>query len=337
MDNFTIHFRNFFARKKNWGIFLLGIFSFLGTHEGCPYASAHPLLPFEVVEFAEANPDATTEDLEKFFLENFGTVEEYFGIPVEEQDFTLTELLTPPENLEAGDGTELSAEEQARLRKNMEIFLSLRDEPLNFRENAGVFTVLGIEHILIGLDHILFVVALVLFLPAWRRILLLVSTFTVAHSLTFILAGSEVFSLSARIVEPIIAGSIGVAALWGMWQHYQSSSSEKISPPSPLLNQEGGVKRFFGVGLVFFFGLFHGLGFAGLLENFQIPMDKFWSSLIFFNIGVEIGQILVLLLVLPILLLIRKIFPKISGQIFSGLAILVASMGFFWMVERILG
>ncbi len=132
---------------------------------------------------------------------------------------------------------------------------------------------IGIGHILPGgLDHILFVLAIVLASPHIRPLLIQVSAFTVAHTVTLALAASGVVSPPTAIVEPLIAATIA-------WVAVENLIFGDITRWRPLL--------------VFGFGLIHGLGFAGFFGELGLPSGQFWSALIGFNIGVEIGQLAV--------------------------------------------
>ncbi len=242
--------------------------------------NAHELLPAEVVEYLKENPDASTEDIQTFVNES-----------------------AP----ELADKYEDKDELVAAVRGSTD---------LGFFSNAWLFIEAGIHHILAGPDHILFVLSLLLVFVSFTHILKLSATFTIAHSITLILGGTAILSLSAKIVEPIIALSIAYVALTSVYfKNSKFSAANKTIP------------------IIFFFGLFHGLGFAGLLEEIQIPSDKFFSSLLFFNIGIEIGQLMIILLVLPAIYFFKdKIwYPtviKVIGTIF-GL------MGLFWAIQRI--
>ena len=137
---------------------------------------------------------------------------------------------------------------------------------------------MGIEHILVGLDHILFVLTLLLVFVSIGEISKLATVFTVAHSLTLILAGTGLLVLSLAFVEPIIALSIACMAI-----------ATVFFSSCPIMKRYG-VKT----SLVFFFGLFHGLGFVGLLLELSIPADTFLSSLLVFNVEIEIGQLIII-------------------------------------------
>jgi hydrogenase/urease accessory protein HupE len=180
---------------------------------------------------------------------------------------------------------------------------------------ASGFTRLGIAHILTGYDHLLFLLCLVVPLRGWRQILSVITVFTVAHSFT--LLGSA-FNLAPSgawfppFVETAIAASIVYMAL------------ENIMG----VNLE---RRVLITGL---FGLVHGFGFSyGLQENFQFAGTHLLVSLFAFNVGIELGQILVLAVLLPVLALVRRyVLPGRIGMII--LSAIVADTGWHWMIDR---
>lgn len=184
------------------------------------------------------------------------------------------------------------------------------------------FAVHGVHHILSGADHILFVIALLLSVTSAGAIMKLTGTFTLAHSITLLLAGFGVLALSSRVVEPLIAFSIAYVA-------YASTFAKKET--------EGFWSYFSGekLGAIFFFGLFHGLGFAGLLTELKIPDNHFVWSLFAFNVGIEIGQLLIIVLVLPVLLYSKEKpwYPTFQ----KCLAGIIVILGLFWGVQRALG
>ena len=136
------------------------------------------------------------------------------------------------------------------------------------------YLTLGYTHILPkGLDHILFVLGLFLLRAALRPVLVQVTTFTLAHSLTLALSLYGVVSLPARVVEPLIALSIVYVAV-------ENLRTQALTP--------------WRVALVFMFGLLHGLGFAGVLTDLQLPRGDFLVALLGFNLGVEAGQLSVI-------------------------------------------
>lgn len=176
------------------------------------------------------------------------------------------------------------------------------------------FIGLGIEHILGGLDHILFVLSLLLVYRSFKHVLQLTATFTIAHSVTLLLAGSGLITLSSRIVEPLIALSIAVMAITTVWfakQPWMHNAQVKLAT-------------------VFFFGLFHGLGFAGLLTDIQIPDGQFIPALLSFNVGIELGQLCIVLLALPVIYLFHKrSWYATAIKLLAGFISVVAVVWFF--------
>ena len=180
---------------------------------------------------------------------------------------------------------------------------------------AAGFTRLGIEHILTGYDHLLFLLCLIIPLRGWRQILSVVTVFTIAHSFTLVGSAFDLAPSTAAFppfVETAIAASIVYMAL------------ENII----------GVdlqRRILITGL---FGLAHGFGFSyGLQENFQFAGTHLLVSLFAFNVGIEIGQILVLAVMLPALALVRRyVLPGRVGMII--LSAIVADTGWHWMLDR---
>ncbi len=193
--------------------------------------------------------------------------------------------------------------------------------------------ILGADHIRIGTDHILFVFALVLpsvlsfakwrddDTPRWHpsarfrtslwRVLKIVSMFTVADSITLALGGLGVVELSPRLVETIIAVSIAAAAI------------HNIHPI--FVNREWM--------LAFGFGLFHGFGFAGLLSELGLDRSNRIPSLLGFNIGVELGQAAIILMIFPLLFIMRRT-PWYQPAMYVG-SIILAAVAMAWATERI--
>jgi len=180
---------------------------------------------------------------------------------------------------------------------------------------ASGFVGLGMEHILTGFDHMLFLLCLIIPLRGWRQILAIVTTFTVAHSFTLIGSAFQLAPGGAwfpPFVETTIAASIVYMAL------------ENIMGIDL-------TRRMLITGV---FGLVHGFGFSyGLQENLQFAGTHLLVSLFAFNIGIELGQLLVLAVMLPALLVVRRyMLPGRVGMII--LSALVAQTGWQWMMER---
>lgn len=188
----------------------------------------------------------------------------------------------------------------------------------SFEEDTGtsVFRYLkvGFIHIIPeGMDHILFVIGLFLLAAKVRPLLIQVTCFTVAHTLTLGLSIFGVISLPASVVEPLIALSIAFVAVENIF-------TSEIRPWRPAL--------------VFIFGLLHGLGFAGVLSEIGLPRDEYLFALVFFNVGVELGQLFVLLGAFLLIGFFRK---KVwyRSKVTIPLSCLVGLIGLYWTVERV--
>ena len=186
---------------------------------------------------------------------------------------------------------------------------------LSKTEVLGIYVQLGFTHILpLGLDHILFVLSLFLLNPKLKPILWQATAFTVAHTITLGLAMYKVIKPPTNIVEPVIALSIMYVALENIF-------SQKL--------------RASRIGIVFLFGLIHGMGFASALTDLGLPKNAYLSSILMFNLGVELGQITV---ILTAYFLIGKIFgnkPYYRNRVVIPLSILIAAIAAYWTVERI--
>jgi hypothetical protein len=196
---------------------------------------------------------------------------------------------------------------------------------------------LGAEHLLTGLDHILFLLALIAGSRRLREIVLAATTFTIAHSVTFVLAALGLVHVTASFVEPVIALSIAVVAgwhLWRLWRRGRTATDIETNPRSHLSLDRAGWTR---LGVVFCFGLVHGLGFAGALG-----IDEAWSwqllwSLLVFNIGIEVVQLSLIALTFPLLALLRHRAPVAALWTTGTIAAGVSAAGLFWFVQRVTG
>ncbi len=187
--------------------------------------------------------------------------------------------------------------------------------PKTVFETAVEYTVLGYTHILpLGLDHILFVLGLYLLSARMRPLLVQVTSFTVAHTVTLALGLYGVVQISPTIVEPLIALSIVYVAV------------ENIL--TPILT----VWRPF---VVFGFGLLHGLGFAGVLQEIGLPRDDFLTGLISFNVGVEFGQLSVIAIAWFATGLWFSARPWYRTRVVYPGSAAIALVGLYWTVERV--
>ncbi len=189
-----------------------------------------------------------------------------------------------------------------------------RSSPEDARLVARVlsFLVLGIEHIFTGYDHVLFVVGL---LVIWRgavNILKIITAFTVAHSLTLILAVLGVVTLPSRLVESVIALSIAYVGIENIF-----------------------VKRLEGRWrLAFVFGLAHGFGFAAVLREMGLPSEGLVLALLSFNVGVELGQMAIVLVLYPLVYYANR--GAYGRLVVRGASAAIVAMGLVWFVERAL-
>ncbi len=181
-------------------------------------------------------------------------------------------------------------------------------------ESIIEFVQLGFLHILPrGLDHILFILGLFLFSRTLRPLLWQVTMFTLAHTVTLGLATAGYIELSPRVVEPLIALSIAYVGLENVF--------------STQLHRH----RLF---LVFAFGLLHGLGFASVLAEFELPEDAFFTSLLSFNVGVELGQLSIIFLAWILLAWFMK-SPNYRRLVIVPGSLLIGTTGIVWTLERL--
>jgi hydrogenase/urease accessory protein HupE len=172
----------------------------------------------------------------------------------------------------------------------------------------------GIHHILIGPDHILFLVGLLLLGGPVRRLFLIVSAFTVAHSITLSLAALNIFSPSARIIEPAIALSIVYVGIDNL-----------------MVGRGRDVRAW----IAFAFGFIHGFGFASVLREMSLPTQALGWSLFSFNVGVEIGQLFIVGIVASALMALRANNEALSRRVAFAGSVVVILAGAFWFVQRV--
>jgi hydrogenase/urease accessory protein HupE len=164
---------------------------------------------------------------------------------------------------------------------------------------------------LTGYDHLLFLFALLLRRQTFKQYALIVTSFTIAHSITLSMAGLGIMDLPSKFVESIIALSIIYVAAENIFKkeiHYRW-------------------------GLTFVFGLIHGLGFANILQEMNLSKGNLASALISFNIGIEVVQLGIVLLLLPILTYLHRM--KESPKYIKFGSIVIILFGAFWLVQRV--
>ncbi|MBT3345077.1 MAG: HupE/UreJ family protein [Gemmatimonadetes bacterium] len=186
----------------------------------------------------------------------------------------------------------------------------LREE-VDLLAQVGHFIWLGVEHIFIGYDHIMFLAALIVIGTRLGPLVKIVSAFTVAHSITLLLAALDVVTLPTRWVEAGIALSIVYVALENFW--LRDASHRWM--------------------LTFAFGFVHGFGFANVLRDLGLPTEGLVASLLAFNVGVEIGQIIIVSVMLPLILFaVRRGYQQRLVRVASAVIFL---FGIGWLVERV--
>ena len=180
-------------------------------------------------------------------------------------------------------------------------------------DRIGQFTWWGIEHIFIGYDHIMFLLALIIIGGRLGGLVKIVTSFTIAHSITLILAALDVVTLPGRLIESGIALSIAYVALENFWV-------------------KGASHRWM---VTFFFGLVHGFGFANVLRELGLPSKGLIASLLAFNVGVEIGQIVIVSILFPLIYLVGR--TQHRRRMVTVVSAIVFLFGLGWLIERIFG
>ncbi len=202
------------------------------------------------------------------------------------------------------------------------------DVPVQTFSGGGTFLMayfgLGVEHLVFGLDHILFVLGLVLLVQGWRSLIYVITAFTLAHSLTLGLSMLGRISAPSAVVEAIIALSILFVAI------------ELLQPPE----KRSALAARYPQAMAFGFGLLHGFGFAGVLGEIGLPRDVELAALALFNIGLEVGQLLV---VAAMVLFMRFVKPallaheKWAPALQQVPIIAIGGISVYWLLDRLAG
>lgn len=178
----------------------------------------------------------------------------------------------------------------------------------------GTFVPAGVEHVLLGPDHVAFIIGLILLGGSLRRLALIVTAFTIGHSVTLALAALGIFSPPAWAVEPAIALSIIVVGA------------------DNLMRGEGrDVRALYAAG----FGLIHGFGFAFVLREFGLPQANLAWSLLGFNLGVELGQLVIVIPLAAALAALRARWPVRAKRLAAAGSLAVIAAGVYWFVDRV--
>jgi hydrogenase/urease accessory protein HupE len=185
----------------------------------------------------------------------------------------------------------------------------------------GQFIREGVHHIFIGPDHILFIIGLLLLGGNLQRLLKIITAFTLAHSITLVLATLNILNPSPRLIEPTIALSIVVVGIHSL-----------VTTAKPTEKYHNDLR----LPLAFCFGLIHGFGFASVLQELALPREALGWSLLSFNVGVEIGQACVVLTVAPLLAYIAQKSERAGKVVITIGGWIVVLAGAYWFGERLL-
>jgi hydrogenase/urease accessory protein HupE len=251
-------------------------------------------------------------------LPNDAALKLKFTIPTEQSgSLTLDANLFPYDPMHQ---TFVNIYEQDQLRQQVIFNASSPGHTYYLGTTQGAIAVMrtfipsGIRHILIGPDHILFLIGLLLLGGSWMALLKIVTAFTIGHSITLSLAALNIVTPPATVIEPTIALSIVFVGA------------------DNLVRGNGRDLRAWAAAV---FGLVHGFGFANVLREFGLPREALGWSLFSFNVGVEIGQLGIVVLVASALAAIRRRSDRIGYRVAYAGSIVVIAAGTYWFVQRV--
>jgi hydrogenase/urease accessory protein HupE len=221
-----------------------------------------------------------------------------------------------------------NGEEHLRILKPSETQWTVPDAENRFAV-ATEYTWLGIEHIWIGIDHLLFVACLLFIAKTSRRLLITITGFTVAHSITLALSALDL----VRIPTPPVEAAIALSVVFMAWE-IAKGDDRSLAYRYPVAVSAS-------------FGLLHGFGFAAVLRDIGLPQTELPTALLFFNVGVEIGQILFILALLILFFALRPLLRRVlrwgeeSEVHWTSLTMpasyLIGAIASYWMIDRISG
>ena len=221
-----------------------------------------------------------------------------------------------------------NGEEHLRILKPSETEWTVPDAENQFAV-ATQYTALGIEHIWIGIDHLLFVACLVFIAGTSRRLLITITGFTVAHSITLALSTLDL----VRIPTPPVEAAIALSVVFMAWE-IAKGNKNSLTHRYPIAVSAS-------------FGLLHGFGFAAVLRDIGLPQTELPVALLFFNVGVEIGQIVFVLALLVGFFVLRAAYLRVSQAAEAGelhwsalttpASFVIGSLASYWMIDRIAG
>jgi len=193
---------------------------------------------------------------------------------------------------------------------------------------AGQYTALGVEHIWIGIDHLLFVACLLLIARTARKVLITITGFTIAHSITLALAALDII----RIPTPPVEAAIALSVVFLAWEIVKDDKAQ--------------LTHRYPVAVSTSFGLLHGLGFAAVLRDIGLPQTELPTALLFFNVGVEIGQILFVLALLAAFFVLRPVLSRLlqtDGEdvhwtsLTTPASYVIGGIASYWLIGRVAG
>ena len=188
-------------------------------------------------------------------------------------------------------------------------------EKMSKSDTVVLYLQTGFQHIIpAGLDHILFVLSLFLLSPQLKTILYQVTTFTIAHTITLGLSMYQIVKVPSNIVEPLISISIIYVALENIYTQQLKKTR---------------------IGIIFLFGLIHGMGFAGALSEIGLPQKAYFISLITFNIGIELGQITVILIAYTLVAKWVSQKQLYRSRIVVPISAMICIVALIWTVQRL--
>jgi len=221
-----------------------------------------------------------------------------------------------------------NGEEHLRILKPSETEWTVPDAENRFAV-AKEYTWLGIEHIWIGIDHLLFVACLLFIARTPRRLLITITGFTVAHSITLVLSALDL----VRIPTPPVEAAIALSVVFMAWEIVKGD--------------ETSLTHRYPVAVSSSFGLLHGFGFAAVLRDIGLPQTELPTALLFFNVGVEIGQILFVLALLVAFFVSRPAFVRLLrsardnevhwSSLTAPASYVIGAVASFWLIERVAG
>ena len=189
-----------------------------------------------------------------------------------------------------------------------------------FFNMASTYFILGVEHILEGFDHLLFVLVLLLLVGNIRVLIWTITAFTLAHTITLMMASLDMIYFSSRAVEATIALSIVFVAAEVI---YAMRGRAHMTKKYPWV-------------IAFGFGLIHGLGFAGALKEIGLPQNEIVPSLIFFNVGVEVGQLLFVASVIAVGWVFKSLANKYLYTAKMVVSYIIGITATVWLLQRVL-